>query len=338
MAAASQPSATANAAMDALMDPESLSQNPQYTFGTLAAEGDLLAQRGSFAGAIEAYSKALTLRPSDKHVLVSRAKCHVQVGSPRLALDDANAALKLDATFFKGVFMKAEALYAQGDFELALMHYHRGHAQRPELAEFRIGIQKAREAIENSVGGQGRFRIRVPARVRRTIALASMNGGSAGAVHAPTSSNASSTQSAPASTSHAASTSTKSNALPTLIIPSPTTIPVSLEVRLLGELFEDKMYLAGLADDKDFSEFPNDGVTALAKEGLRYLNTRVDFWRQQNPGTKVSVRKEHVAAAESNSKSVGGVNKGGSEAKRSKSDSKRNEHASKKKRDTKITH
>ncbi|TPX32526.1 hypothetical protein SmJEL517_g04369 [Synchytrium microbalum] len=258
-----------------LLDPDALA-NPQYTFGTLAAEGDLLAQRGSFAEAIEAYTKALTLRPGDKHVLVSRSKCHVQVGSPRSALEDADSALKEDGSFFKGVFMKAEALYAQGDFELALMHYHRGHALRPELAEFRIGIQKAREAIENSVGGQGRFRIRVPQRIRKTIALAST------------------TNSLPTQSSTIPGSNAKTTAPPTLIIPSPITIPASLEVRLLGELFEDKVYLAGLAQDRDFSDFPNDGVTALAKEGLRYLNTRVDFWRQQNPGTKVTGNRKVV--------------------------------------------
>ena len=55
--------------------------------------------------------------------------------------------------FFKqGVYQKAQALYYQGDFEMALVFYHRGHKLRPELHEFRLGIQKAQEAIDNSVG------------------------------------------------------------------------------------------------------------------------------------------------------------------------------------------
>lgn len=41
-----------------------------------------------------------------------------------------------------------------GDFEYALMYYHRGHHLRPELDEFRLGIQKAQEAIDNSIGGE----------------------------------------------------------------------------------------------------------------------------------------------------------------------------------------
>lgn len=56
--------------------------------------------------------------------------------------------------FFQGLYQKAEALYTMGDFEFALVFYHRGHKLRPELQEFRLGIQKAEEAINNSVGSE----------------------------------------------------------------------------------------------------------------------------------------------------------------------------------------
>ena len=39
-----------------------------------------------------------------------------------------------------------------GHFEHGLIFFHRGHALRPELDQFRLGIQKCQEAIENSVG------------------------------------------------------------------------------------------------------------------------------------------------------------------------------------------
>ena len=55
--------------------------------------------------------------------------------------------------FSQGLYQKAEALYSMGDFEYALMYYHRGHKLRPELEEFRLGIQKAQEAIDNAIGG-----------------------------------------------------------------------------------------------------------------------------------------------------------------------------------------
>ena len=49
--------------------------------------------------------------------------------------------------FLQGLYQKAEALYAMGDFEFALVFYHRGHRLRPELEEFRLGIQKVRMKI-----------------------------------------------------------------------------------------------------------------------------------------------------------------------------------------------
>ena len=41
-----------------------------------------------------------------------------------------------------------------GDFEYALVFYHRGNKIRPDLQEFKLGIQKAQEAINNSIGSE----------------------------------------------------------------------------------------------------------------------------------------------------------------------------------------
>jgi tetratricopeptide (TPR) repeat protein len=108
----------------------------------------------------------LDIKPTDKFVLVARSRCYLAVGDSKSALEDAESALREDKDFFKVIytftspffyssqakFQKAEALYAKGDFEMALVYYHRGHVLRPELDEFRLGIQKAREAIDNSIG------------------------------------------------------------------------------------------------------------------------------------------------------------------------------------------
>ena len=44
--------------------------------------------------------------------------------------------------------------YAKTDWKIIKVYFHRGHALRPELDQFRRGIQKCQEAIENSVGGK----------------------------------------------------------------------------------------------------------------------------------------------------------------------------------------
>lgn len=56
--------------------------------------------------------------------------------------------------FLKGLYQKAEALYQMGEFEFALVFYHTGQKLRPQIQEFRLGIQKAQEAIENNVGSK----------------------------------------------------------------------------------------------------------------------------------------------------------------------------------------
>lgn len=35
---------------------------------------------------------------------------------------------------------------------MALVYFHRGQTLRPEMDDFRLGIQKTREAIDNSIG------------------------------------------------------------------------------------------------------------------------------------------------------------------------------------------
>jgi len=62
----------------------------------------------------------------------------------------------------QGLYQKAEALYTMGDFEFALVFYHRGCELRPELQKFRLGIQKSHEAIINCIGSK-KFPFVVPA-------------------------------------------------------------------------------------------------------------------------------------------------------------------------------
>ena len=54
----------------------------------------------------------------------------------------------------QGLYQKANALYQMGDFEYALVYYHRGSKLRPDLTECTQGIHKAQEAINNSIGSK----------------------------------------------------------------------------------------------------------------------------------------------------------------------------------------
>merc|ERR1712034_186504 len=67
-------------------------------------------------------------------------------------MGDAEATLEDDKNYIRGLLQKAEALYQKGDFEYALVFYHRGNKLRAEVKGFRLGIQKCQEAIDNSIG------------------------------------------------------------------------------------------------------------------------------------------------------------------------------------------
>merc|ERR1712062_532750 len=85
-------------------------------------------------------------------IYVQRSKCFLAMGNAESALEDAEHSLKGNKDYHRGIYQKAEALYSLGNFEFALVNYHRGNKLRPELSEFRLGVQKAKEAIQFSVG------------------------------------------------------------------------------------------------------------------------------------------------------------------------------------------
>lgn len=48
-----------------------------------------------------------------------------------------------------------------GEFELALVFYHRGKKLRGDVREFQLGINKAQEAIDNCVGDPNTVKLEV---------------------------------------------------------------------------------------------------------------------------------------------------------------------------------
>ena len=65
--------------------------------------------------------------PEARNVQTARSHCYLKLGNHEKALEDAEASLQDDKSFIKGLYAKAEALYFKGDFEYALVFYHRGN-------------------------------------------------------------------------------------------------------------------------------------------------------------------------------------------------------------------
>nr|XP_014350291.1 PREDICTED: tetratricopeptide repeat protein 25 isoform X1 [Latimeria chalumnae]XP_014350292.1 PREDICTED: tetratricopeptide repeat protein 25 isoform X2 [Latimeria chalumnae] len=236
---------------------------PNCPFAVYMAEGDLLYQKGQYAKAIDSYSTALQLDSANKNCLVARSKCYLKLGDSEAALKDAEASLCDDKEFFKGLYQKAEVLYSMGDFEFALVFYHRGHKLRPELQEFRLGIQKAQEAIDDSVGSPSSVKLE--------------NKGDL-------------------SFFNKQKEATKTKLKPQLKVQKrehkqqskkeETPKNDKITRQLLGELYNDKEYLEKLLRDEDLTKGntrTGEKVKDLILNGIAYLDTRTEFWRQQKP-------------------------------------------------------
>ncbi|XP_050790576.1 outer dynein arm-docking complex subunit 4 [Gopherus flavomarginatus] len=237
-------------------------EGPSGTFPSLMAEGALLSRRGEPGKALASFTNALQLQAGNKHCLVARSMCYLKLGDTENSLRDAEASLQNDKTFSKGLYQKAETLYTMGDFEFALVYYHRGHRLRPELQKFRLGIQKAQEAIDNSVGSPSSVKLEN----KGDLCFLSRQAESKKVkqklqVKAPKKDQKQQSKAGPIRNE-------------------------KTERQLLGELYADKAYLEKLLKDADLIKSSTKyGMTVedLILGGINYLDTRTEFWQQQKP-------------------------------------------------------
>ncbi|NXY36961.1 TTC25 protein, partial [Pomatorhinus ruficollis] len=230
---------------------------PVVTFGNLMSEGIALSRRGQHDKALGCFNDALKLRAGDKHCLITRSKCFLKLGDTENSLKDAEASLQIDKTFSEGLYQKAETLYTMGDFEFALVFYHRGRRLRPDLHKFQLGINKAEEAIVNCIGNPSSVKLES----KEELCFVSRQ--------AESKKDKQKQQNKPAKDQK----QTKKK--------SPKT-----EQQLLGALYADKAFLEKLLKDEDLMQSSTrQGVKVmdLVLGGISYLNHRRDFWQQQKP-------------------------------------------------------
>jgi len=212
--------------------------------------------------ALQFVNKAMEFRPNGRECYVARSRCNLMLGQIRPALADAETALTIDKEYIKAVFAKAEALYALGDFEHALVYYHRGHRLRPELEEFRLGIQKGQDAILQVIGEN----MDVDAKNLETK-LESRR------VRKPSRS--------PISSSRGRSPQNKG-----------PKVPQQFDSRndngSLGDLNVDVDFMQRLINSPELTDMKpisQQRIKAHVEEALDFLRTRQEFWAQRRPRT-----------------------------------------------------
>ncbi|XP_029429619.1 tetratricopeptide repeat protein 25 isoform X2 [Rhinatrema bivittatum] len=152
-----------------------------------------------------------------------------------------------------------------GDFEFALVYYHRGYRQRPELQEFRLGIQKAQEAIDNSVGSPSSVKLETKGDLSYFKKQEDESKKTKPKVHIMLSKRDLRQQKEKEEIGARSEKTVR---------------------KLLGRLYTDRAYLATLLKDEDLvSGNSRTGMKLrnLIMGGITYLDTRTEFWRQQKP-------------------------------------------------------
>ncbi|XP_029713149.1 outer dynein arm-docking complex subunit 4 isoform X2 [Aedes albopictus] len=206
----------------------------------------------NFNKALGLYDQALEMNTNDQSALVARSKCYLQLGEPAKALQDAETALLLDKTNIRAIYQKAEALYYLGQFEHSLMFFHRGLRLRPELASFRLGVQKTQEAIENTIGSNAKNQ---PPQKK------------APKVDKPKSAKK------PPLTREELDKRAARRLLGDLYV----------DKEYLENLLKHP--------DLKKADTNTEGVSEFAKDAINFLNNRQEFWRQQKPCTSLNSKK-----------------------------------------------
>ncbi|UJR35341.1 hypothetical protein I4U23_028101 [Adineta vaga] len=255
-------------------------KGPLKSFQALMGEGEKFSRDKLYIKAIQSYTEALDLLPQDDdkstakdindrlNGLVARSACYLKIGKNNLALQDAEESLKSNKEFTRGLYQKAEALYAMGEFELALMFYHRGKKLRSDLREFQLGINKAQEAIDNSVGDPNRVKLEAS--------------GDLSIFYKNDEEDAKKKKKQPIGYVRA------SQRKDTTVQRKPHPPPANPKTtkQLLGDLYEDRVFLDKIINNTTVTKAntkSGDAIYQLASDGIDYLDGRTHFWRQQEP-------------------------------------------------------
>ena len=89
----------------------------------LKNEGNAALARGRYAEAISCYSRALEADPSSPVLYSNRAMAHIKAESYGLAIADAEASIRLDASYIKAYYRRGSANFALGKYKLALRDF-----------------------------------------------------------------------------------------------------------------------------------------------------------------------------------------------------------------------
>lgn len=106
------------------------------------AKGSLASK--NYPEAVTLYSKAIEIRPDDAILYANRSMCQVNMSKAAEALEDAEKAISLDASYVKGFYRKGMALVGLKRYSLARDAFRKGLDLAPGDKSFTAQLDKLR--------------------------------------------------------------------------------------------------------------------------------------------------------------------------------------------------
>lgn len=142
----------------------------------LAQRGQAAAARGEYERALQDLSQAHESAPDVATVLHDRALVYLQIGQPRKALEDLDAALRMDANLHLARATRAEARFATGDRAGTLADLQALDAALPALSHLRSRMARLYAALDNAPEALRQWDLWMPSRGNDMAMVSALEG------------------------------------------------------------------------------------------------------------------------------------------------------------------
>lgn len=115
----------------------------------LKAQGNEALSHFKFAAAVDLYSQAITLAPT-AIFYANRAAAHMKNESYGLAIDDASAAIELDASYVKAYYRRGSAQLALGHHKKAVKDFKLVVRMKPQDKDARAKLKLCEKIIKEA--------------------------------------------------------------------------------------------------------------------------------------------------------------------------------------------
>ncbi|MBW0467641.1 hypothetical protein O181_007356 [Austropuccinia psidii MF-1] len=122
---------------------------------TLKAAGNLLLSQREYSAAIDKYTQATKLDPTNPVYYSNRAAAHSQLGAHEEAVEDALKALEVDPGFVKAYSRLGHGYFSSGQYEKAVEAYEKGLELEPDNDTIRKSLATARSKVKSSSSASG---------------------------------------------------------------------------------------------------------------------------------------------------------------------------------------